>query len=237
MTPAKLIIKPEDKAEIAKGVPYLSFEALYNPSELKLTRQVNWKELEPANGTSGGLQFHGTSAWMLSLELFFDTYDRSGDPGGLVSALLDAVPALGLKRDDPPGPKSVFDEMAPLLALAVPAIELHRPPYCYVLWGKQSFRCVLQQANPTLTLFHADGTPVRATVSCTFQEWSTGPLVEFHSPDVAKRHIVQSGDTLMALACHYYDDRSQWRRIADVNRLDDPRELVPGTLLLIPRIR
>ena len=44
------------------------------------------------------------------------------------------------------------------------------------------------------------------------------------------------GETLSALAGRYYDRPGEWRRIADENRIEDPRRLEPGRILSVPRI-
>ncbi len=212
---AKLTIKPE----AASGRE--PFAVMFNPTELKYERSINWQEIQPAHGLSGGLNFSGAPAQTLAIDLFFDTYDPAG-----------GTDALGLASHEQ---TSVLDAMKRLMDLAVPAKELHRPPICVLSWGVKIFTGVLQRANTTLTLFLANGTPVRATVSCTFQEW-VSEKPEFNSPDVVKRHMVEPGDTLMGLACSYYNDRAQWRRIADANRIENPRLLVPGVFLTIPRI-
>src|SRR5262249_31689103 len=97
---------------------------------------------------------------------------------------------------------------------------------------------VLQQSTRTYTLFMPDGTPVRATVECTFLEIEDkGSRVELHSADVAKSYLVKPGDTLMGIAAACFGDGSLWRLIADENGIEDPRALVPGQSLSIPKVR
>jgi nucleoid-associated protein YgaU len=47
-------------------------------------------------------------------------------------------------------------------------------------------------------------------------------------------HLLLDGETLSGLAHRYYEDWRLWRVIADRNKILDPRQLAPGTLLLIP---
>jgi nucleoid-associated protein YgaU len=47
---------------------------------------------------------------------------------------------------------------------------------------------------------------------------------------------VKRGDTLWSLAAAVYDDPARWRPIADANGIANPRELVPGTELIIPAL-
>ena len=42
---------------------------------------------------------------------------------------------------------------------------------------------------------------------------------------------------VLALIAHEeYDDAGEWRRIADANGIMDPREVKPGTVLMLPPI-
>ena len=45
---------------------------------------------------------------------------------------------------------------------------------------------------------------------------------------------VKQGDTLRLIAAREYGNPDLWRRIADANRIDNPRLLKPGTKLIIP---
>jgi nucleoid-associated protein YgaU len=45
---------------------------------------------------------------------------------------------------------------------------------------------------------------------------------------------VGEGETLAWIAYKEYGDTSRWRSIADLNHLTDVRELIPGTVLVLP---
>ncbi len=47
-------------------------------------------------------------------------------------------------------------------------------------------------------------------------------------------HLFVAGETLSGLAHRYYDDWRLWRIIAERNEIIDPRQIAPGTILLIP---
>ena len=89
-------------------------------------------------------------------------------------------------------------------------------------------------------LFLEDGTPVRATVSCSFLESVPAGRVrarELHSADVTKTRQVRRGDTLQSLAAEEYNDPRLWRAIATANSIVNPRHLPPGTVLTIPKLQ
>jgi nucleoid-associated protein YgaU len=207
---AKLKIEPETGDSV---------EALFNPEEISLDKSVTWQTQEAAERDVPELQFKNGQARTLNLDLFFDTYDAPG----------------AAKRDVREFTEAVF-------RLALVAESLHRPPVCKLSWGRMKgfFRGVLERLNQRFTLFTADGTPVRATLRCTFKEWRTNPDDERRqgktSSDVAKQRIVRRGDTLSAIAADEYRDPGLWRPIAEANHLDDPLRLEPGTALLIPTL-
>ena len=46
--------------------------------------------------------------------------------------------------------------------------------------------------------------------------------------------LVEAGDTLWSIAAKEYGRSDLWRRIADANKINNPRMLKPGTKLVIP---
>lgn len=50
------------------------------------------------------------------------------------------------------------------------------------------------------------------------------------------RHEFIEGETIDGLAHRYWGDRTLWRAIADRNRINDVRQIAPGTVLLIPEM-
>ena len=61
------------------------------------------------------------------------------------------------------------------------------------------------------------------------------PKPEEKAPEVTY-HVVESGDTLGAIAKQYLGEASAYMRIFDANKalLDDPNKIYPGQKLLIP---
>jgi nucleoid-associated protein YgaU len=86
-----------------------------------------------------------------------------------------------------------------------------------------------------------DGTPVRATSTCTFKQWksNTSDLKDqdLMSADVAKAWTVKRGQTLASIATYEYGDPRKWRAIAQANGIDDPSRLTPGAILIVPALR
>jgi nucleoid-associated protein YgaU len=49
-----------------------------------------------------------------------------------------------------------------------------------------------------------------------------------------RTHIVAGAETLQSVAFGEYGDAALWRGLADLNGIDDPFRVRPGTSLLIP---
>jgi LysM repeat protein len=47
-------------------------------------------------------------------------------------------------------------------------------------------------------------------------------------------YVIQSGDTLWAIAQQYYGDGSLYRKIADANGIENPDDITVGTSIVIP---
>jgi hypothetical protein len=223
-----------------------SIEALFNPSELKYEREVDWRVSglvgQPVAAGYQKMEFQATPPRTLSVELFFDTYEGVANPGG--TGLLRALGGA-LVPDNPfdsrPSAVSVTTYTERIAQLARVNVKLHRPPVCKLYWGAQQLICgVLTHLAEDYSFFLPDGTPVRAALSCSFKEYlsfaDAARAAEVQSADVDKRWIVRRGDTLAAIAVAEYGDPSRWRAIADENGLDNPRALSPGQVLLIPKI-
>lgn len=219
-------------------------EALFNPNEISISRSVRWQQKKVASqGGSGQYynkqqEFREVEAATLSIELFFDTYESRDRMSWKRAATTLLAPTNPFQKSDASDVRACTDAIA---KLAEVDRELHRPPICHLGWGTfDIFYGVLTEVNQRFTMFLADGTPVRATLSCSFVEFHTEAHFkarELHSADVAKTRVVRCNDTLQSIAAEEYNDPSLWRLIARANGIVNPRDLRPGTLLAIPRLR
>jgi nucleoid-associated protein YgaU len=194
--------------------------AMYNPISLTLSTSISWPNQLAAKRDCPEQQYVGADPSTLSIDLFFDTYDSPRQ----------------IKQD-------VRDYTNKLLELTRVQGDKHRPPICQLSWGKvdRFFQGVLQQMERRYTLFMEDGTPVRATVRCTFKQWRTNQedfaKQNLLSADVAKLWVLKQGETLASIAAREYGDARKWRPIAEANGIDNPMDLRPGTALILPPLR
>lgn len=216
-----------------EGAPPGSVKALFNPNEISITRAVTWMRKEAATTNTSAdyepLEFRGAAPATMTITLFFDTYE--GDPARLALT----IPGV-------PQGTSVLRYTEQVANLARLDQEMHRPPVCTLQWGRfEIFTGVLTNLVEKFTMFMPDGTPVRASLTCTFTQERGNEYAksvnELHSSDVAKVRLVKRRDTLQSIAAQEYGDAALWRAIARANGILNPRTLIPGTALTIPPLK
>jgi hypothetical protein len=190
-----------------------SFDVLFNPTQYGLDKGNQLAEIGVPGLEAPIIQYVRGNARVLTMELFFDTYEERTD----VSQYTDKI--YKLLKINP---------------------STHAPPICDLGWGKFRFHCVLESASGKFTLFLADGTPVRATVNVTFKEYIDVQVLVREQPtqsaDHRKSRLVKHGDRIDSIASEELEDSAMWRMIADANGLKDPRCLQVGQRLSIPAI-
>jgi len=94
------------------------------------------------------------------------------------------------------------------------------------------------RVNVTYTSFNRDGTPLRAELDTRFiSDAEAGKrLAEENkkSADLTHSRVVKSGDTLPLLTQAVYGSSAYYVRVAQVNQLDDFRNLTPGQKIFFP---
>ena len=206
--------------DASRGLPS-QFPVQFNPTQITLQRAAEYSETKEAGMPMPVLQFTTGKTATLSLELFFDTTEH-----GMGS---DALDVRSLTRS--------FEQ----LVMVQP--KTHAPPVVRLTWGPGlSFKGVANSVGQVFTLFASNGTPVRAQVSIAMQEYKTKEEIiaetNLQSVDHTRTLTVKQGDSLHAIAFREYGTVAHWRTIADANRdiIDNPRRLVPGALLVLPRL-
>lgn len=198
-------------------------DCMFNPTTLSFATQNNWSgPAEPGRDTPT-LRFAGGGSGSFSLSLVFDTTPT----GATVTEYTNKL--LNLMKVDPALPG--YDE----------ADSNGRPPWVKFHWGTHlhSFRAVITSTSVSFTYFSAEGTPLRATVDLSLQQYEPDANWGAQNPTSGtpkpqKTHQVQVGDTLDRIAARYYGDSTRWRDIATLNGIADPLDLTPGHLLSIP---
>ncbi|MDQ1909560.1 LysM peptidoglycan-binding domain-containing protein [Paenibacillus sp. GD4] len=192
--------------------PY-DFEVLFNPSEYELETTNSFAFQESPGASAPTAQFLSGDETVLTMDLFFDTYEAS---------------------------KDVREETFKIVKLLEVDSDLHAPPYVRFVWGSLNFRGVVEKVKQKYTMFLDSGIPVRATLSVTIKAVMTLTeqlqLTPRQSADRTKQKPFNQGDQLWMMAAHEYDDPGKWRDIARANRIDNPRHIEPGRKLIVPRL-
>ncbi len=225
VTAARLEVAPNEaraKTWLAQ-CPFVTFQ--FNPESIKIDRYAPTTTV-PVAGQSqvGNTQVSGASenrqATIQLTNIVFDCFETRP----LTSVYTAFVQKLELYAGIDP--------------------EKHAPAWLYFNWGKFSegftgahrLYCKLEKLEATYTMFHSDGTPLRAKCNMTLKTGNPEEQPENKSPDHAKLVTVLRGQSITDIAYHEYDDPREWRRIADANQIDDPTALMPGTRLIVPPI-
>jgi nucleoid-associated protein YgaU len=212
------------KAYLArKDNPSAKIECMFNPKELNVERSNQFAEVNIPGLAAPIFQFVRGNARSVTVELFFDTYEKGTD----VRDLTDQI--TGWEAGSEPIEKKGLMDIDS---------NLHAPPICIFGWGKFAFQCIIERVSKKFTMFHPDGYPVRATLNITFKEYREVDLqvkeINLQSADLTKRWTVTLGDSLWSIAYKEYGDAADWRLIAEANNIDNPRILESGQTLIIP---
>lgn len=213
---AKLIIVGSNKPDSG---PY-EIECMFNPTEYSLSQSAKVSSNATPAVPGGTPQYGGAAPMSLSVSLFFDDYAAAkGDVTPKITTLLNWTK---------PTNKSIKAKAA-----CAPLVQFK--------WGKNPQLSALQgfltRVDVTYTLFRKDGTPVQATVKIAIEgqeEKPKGPNPTSHATNSRMTHTSVEGDTLQSIAYDELGRPAYWRAIAELNGIDDPLRLAPGTVLMIP---
>jgi hypothetical protein len=198
-----------------------SIECLFNPKEYTFSKSNNWSQSKTKGKNVPKLEFNGGNPTDLKVQLFFDTYESGEDVRKKYTNAIWELAMVNKQKADPKTKKS-------------------QPPKCEFRWGSMwSFKAVLADITQKFTLFLPDGTPVRATLDVTFRQTEDEGLFPKQNPTSGgmpghRTRIVKAGETLDWIASQEYGEARHWRYIAEINRIDNPFQMKPGTVLQLP---
>jgi LysM repeat protein len=197
---------------------------LFNPTELSFSRSNSWSAPDMPGKGVPTLNYTGAQSGSMSLRLFFD----STDEGAPVTNYTDQLLALMEIDTSLPGSNENTNNA--------------RPPWVQFHWGSMhSFKAVVSSASVSFTYFSSQGVPLRADVDLTLTQYEDGKVFGPQNPTSGtphphRSHRVQPGETLDRIAATYYGNPTHWRRIAELNGIEDPLALRPGRILAIPKL-
>jgi len=202
-----------EKAKIINVDKNQTIDVIFNPKEYSISKSVQWEPHKAPGLDLPEQEFTSGNPGVLSVELFADTYEAK---------------------------TSCKDYVDKIYGLALVNPDKHRPPMVMWSWGGTQFKGVVESLTVRYTMFLSDGKPCRAVINMSIKEAATAKEQleknPRNSPDHTKRRTVRQGDTLALIAHEEYDDPAEWRRIADANGIDDPKNVRPGMVLTLPPI-
>jgi hypothetical protein len=128
----------------------------------------------------------------------------------------------------------------------IPALKMNfltAPAKLTFQWGPPMvgfmYDVKLTQCKVDYVRFSAIGIPLRAEISMTMDEVPSllGSLPTNPTSGGLpgrRRHTVASGESLQSIAKDSYGTPALWRRIAEVNGIQDPARVRPGTTIYLP---
>jgi hypothetical protein len=213
-----------EKAIITNTVTGERIPVMFNPEEYTLSKDINYAQTGVPGLSAPLLQFVHGNLQTLEMELFLDTYEGHQEGSRVVNRAGEDVRTLTRQITD-------LMNIDP---------TTHAPPVLLFTWGSLSFTCVLARASQRFIMFLPSGTPVRARLQVTFNEFRNADLeareVKRETADFAQVHVVRQSETLSTIAWQAFGNPALWRPIAVHNNIDDPQSLTVGKRLLIPAL-
>lgn len=203
------------------GKPQAPFIVMFNPTSLTV-RHENVYANRRGLGSSGQRAIYSHSlSQVIQLDLVLDGT-------GVTDYGLSTLVGQGTKR--------VAEQIEHFRKLCLDMDgEIHEPKFLKIQWGEgalKDFRCRLQRVDIEYSAFDRNGAPLHATLKTTFVE-DAQPVMK-SSPDLSHTRVVKSGDTLPLLTKEIYGSAHYYLRVAQVNNLDDFRNLTPGQVIIFP---
>jgi len=214
-----------------------TFEVMLNPSEFTHQYSIKYNTSSTDGDASGAAK--GQAVGKAAPTPEFASYDAETVDFNLV---IDGTGVVNLPQPAPGGSPPVADQVESLRKIVYDySKEEHRPKVVQLVWGTYKFTCRLRSMSVQYTLFKPSGEPLRAKISCSFEQYISkqeeSAKADRRSPDLTRIVEVTAGDTLPLLCYRVYKDCSYYPDVARVNGLESFRGLRPGQRLVFPPLR
>jgi hypothetical protein len=215
---------PLEKALVTNTITGEGIHVMFNPEEYTVNQDVNYAQTAVPGLSAPLLQFVHGNMQTLEMELFLDTYEAHQQNSQTLNQAGEDV-------------RKITQRIVGLMDIDA---TTHAPPVLLFTWASLSFTCVLARASQRFIMFLPDGTPVRARLQVTFNEFRNIDLeakeVKRETANFSKIHVVTEGESLSSIAWKTTGDSTIWRPIALRNGIDNPRVLPAGMTLIVPQL-
>jgi nucleoid-associated protein YgaU len=209
-------------------LPHIGFVYFdFNPKEITIQRTSRIKSVaSPGNGGSQQAAQKSDPAKITMNEVLLEGMDTklrcdtlltwTSPDAGFLGQLMSIVSGQNLKTQPPP---LTFRWGPPMVGFM--------------------YTVLMQSVSVKYTRFTSAGIPVRAKVNLGFYEipslLGTLPQNPTSGGLVGRRaHTVGHGESLQSIATANYGNPGAWRRIAEVNGIQDPAKVRPGDTIYLP---
>jgi LysM repeat protein len=205
----------------------ISFEVMFNPASISVKHENKYSKRQGINTKGRTPQYTYTHSDEIELEIVLDGT-------GVTDVGITTLRGLGAKSV--PTQIKQFMEMCFYMDG-----NIHEPKYLKIQWGEgilKNFDCRLESVDIEYSLFDRNGASLHAVLKAKFiqdVDQAKRPLLEGKkSPDLTHVRVVKSGDTLPLLSNEIYGSSQYYLRIAQINNINDFRNLTPGQELIFP---
>lgn len=205
----------QEKKMVLKTSGGTSFTVPFAPQETEVTMGTDW-QVSTRTGRNPVYQKSGMKSHTMSMTFILGKRDQG----------------------------SIWTELSTLRGMA------KSDDYVQIIYtSNESGLWRITDFNFNILFRNVHNNPSRATVNMTFSRvksgtLNSGPATGGKKPKAAAKpkkskkktrtYKVKKGDTLWAISLRYYKTGSKWTKIADANKITNPRKLKIGKTLRIP---
>lgn len=204
-----------------------SFTAMFNPESFSQKYEIQYGRNQGLNSSGRPVYYAYSRPKTLNLKL-----------------ILDGTGAHQRGFFKPEPQQSVSDRVREFMELTFHMNgRIHEPNFLDVEWGGQEdggliFSGRLLSVDVKYTSFNRDGSPLRAELDIVLiSDEDVKKRIareNKNSPDLTHYRVVKEGDTLPMLTKEIYGSAKYYLQVAQVNNLDNFRQLTPGQELFFP---
>jgi nucleoid-associated protein YgaU len=242
--------------EMMMPINFVSFD--YNPKSFSVTRKTAAANRNKSAGSSPPAatgppaaqepMYLGASPRTITFSALL-----SEEGSGLLNAVADMTAIGGglrarcdmLMNWTVGGPATLLAKIlgASALLQGLGIQNANTPPMLILQWGDPLRGFLIFGKMKTVKCdflrFDNIGNPIRALVTCTFEEAASDLLSLLTNPTSGgepgrQAHTMTQGENLQNVATERYGRPGAWREVAEANGIDDPMRVRPGQVLAMP---
>lgn len=220
----KMNVVAYKKSDFSASSKVGDFSVYINPEKYSHKYKICYNDVQAQGSSGGSPDFNKIPSDQVDFELIFD------GTGVVPSPIPGVVPFTG---------DGIAEQISEFKNLVFTFNgNIHSPNYLKLVWGKLLFKCRLTKLDITYTMFKPDGTPLRARANASFIGFNDEVELQLKanksSPDLTHVITVKAGDTLPLMCYGIYGSSNYYLQVAEVNQLNDFRDLRVGARLAFP---